>query len=105
MNIETDRLFIRKVLNADAMLDAMKCPEIHSMHINQFIPIEIIQDYIRLLTTKYDSGKYRTAAMADENTNQCPNISFSPNAGEHGSPLFFIIIQRLSSKLLYMGIR
>ena len=68
MNLETKRLQIRKIMESDAetILDAVKCPEVHFMYGNQFDSIEKVQQFIQVLYEEYDAGKYRTMAIADK---------------------------------------
>lgn len=71
MNLETCRLRIRNVVSSDdvAIYDAVQCPEIHMMYGNQFDSIIKVQQYIHVLLSEYDIGKYRTLAIADKTKN------------------------------------
>ena len=71
MKIEASRLTLRTVSDTDAatILDAVKCPDIHLMHSNQFTSISKVQDYIDNLIKEYETGQYSTMAIADKNAN------------------------------------
>lgn len=68
--IKTQRLMLRPVLLGDAqsILDAMECPEIHSMHSNGFRTMEDVQRYIEVLLREYENGKFKTWAIALKDT-------------------------------------
>ena len=70
MNIEASRVVIRKIKDTDdvAIFDAVKCPETHLMHGNQFNSIKEVQQYIQTLLREYDTNNYRTMAIADKTT-------------------------------------
>lgn len=72
MLIQTERLLIRPVEMADGavLLNAMACPQVHQMHSYGFTSLEKVDSYIGVLLREYLSGKYRTFAMADKNTNR-----------------------------------
>lgn len=72
MKIQTTRLIIRKFEPADDLpvLHAMECPEIHLMYSNGFTDVEKVQSYLAVLFKEYESGKYRTLAIAEKNTNE-----------------------------------
>jgi [ribosomal protein S5]-alanine N-acetyltransferase len=70
--ILTPRLLIReiKITDGQAILSAVACPEIDSMHNHEFKTIPDIQRYISVLDQEYKNKKYRTLAIAQKTTNQ-----------------------------------
>jgi ribosomal-protein-alanine N-acetyltransferase len=72
MKIQTSRLSIRQIEMTDDeyIFKAMECPQIHQMHSNGFITVEKVKSYIEVLLKEYQSGKYRTLAIAEKNTNK-----------------------------------
>lgn len=67
MELQSARLTIRPFVPTDdkRMLEAMACPDIHQMHSDGFPDIEAVRRYLRLLTDEYQSGLFRTLAIAD----------------------------------------
>lgn len=72
MEIQTERLCLRPVKQSDAqdVLSAMKCPEIHQMHSFGFTDLEKVRGYIGVLEREYGAGKFRTLAAAQKGTDR-----------------------------------
>ena len=66
--LETPRLTLREIRmeDGDAILSAMSCPDIHSMHSDGFKTIEDVNDYISVLEKEYENKKFRTLAVAEK---------------------------------------
>lgn len=70
MEIQTDRLKIRKIKMSDApyILKSTDCPLVSQMYSNGFTNIDKVKNYINVLANEYDSGKFRTLAIANKGT-------------------------------------
>ena len=76
--IITPKIILREVNITDdeKIFSAMACPEIHSMHSNEFNHISDVRRYIPVLIQEYKNGKYRTLAIAEKKTNElCGTIT------------------------------
>ena len=72
------KIILREVMMSDdeKIYSAMVCPEIHSMHSNEFNNIFDVRRYIPVLTQEYQIGKFRTLAIVEKITNElCGTIT------------------------------
>jgi len=72
MLLPTPRLVLREIKDSDAgaILAAMACPEINSMHSDGFKSVADVRRYIAVLEKEYKSGNYRTLAIAEKATGE-----------------------------------
>ena len=76
--ITAQKIILRevKITDDEQILSAMACPEIHSMHNNEFKNISDVRRYIPVLTQEYKNGIFRTLAIAEKTSNKlCGTIT------------------------------